>query len=82
MCRLVVIGLLQVVDFQRYLCNWSELNNFSWLATTDTGCALQPLVLERVPEDTEARQGGPASWIHTKVTLRRCSHKFPKKLNS
>ena len=29
---------------------------------------LQPLVLERVPEDTEARQGGPASWIHTKVT--------------
>ncbi len=29
---------------------------------------LQPLVLERVPHDTEARQGGPASWIHTKVT--------------
>jgi hypothetical protein len=27
----------------------------------------QPLVLERVPSDTEARQGGPAAWIHTKV---------------
>lgn len=27
----------------------------------------EPLVLERVPTDTEARQGGPASWIHTKV---------------
>lgn len=34
-------------------------------------CCLQPnaepLVLERVPSDTEARQGGPTSWIHTKV---------------
>ena len=29
----------------------------------------EPLVLERVPTDTEARQGGPAAWIHTKVRV-------------
>lgn len=28
----------------------------------------EPLVLERVPTDTEARQGGPAAWIHTKAS--------------
>eukprot|EP00208_Stichococcus_sp_RCC1054_P002445 CAMPEP_0206143802 /NCGR_PEP_ID=MMETSP1473-20131121/21850_1 /ASSEMBLY_ACC=CAM_ASM_001109 /TAXON_ID=1461547 /ORGANISM="Stichococcus sp, Strain RCC1054" /LENGTH=483 /DNA_ID=CAMNT_0053539373 /DNA_START=173 /DNA_END=1621 /DNA_ORIENTATION=+ len=27
----------------------------------------EPLVLERVPHETEARTGGPASWIHTKA---------------
>jgi broad specificity phosphatase PhoE len=30
----------------------------------------EPLVLERVPTDTEARQGGPATWIHTKALYR------------
>ncbi len=32
----------------------------------------EPLVLERVPTDTEARQGGPAAWIHTKASKLAC----------
>lgn len=28
----------------------------------------EPLVLERMPTDEEARQGGPAAWIHTKAS--------------
>lgn len=31
---------------------------------------LQPLILERVPETSEARSGGPVSWIHTKALYR------------
>lgn len=31
---------------------------------------LQPLVLERIPETTEARAGGPVAWIHTKALYR------------
>ena len=30
----------------------------------------EPLVLERVTEDVDARQGGPTSWIHTKSLYR------------
>lgn len=30
----------------------------------------EPLVLERVPNDWEARQGGPCAWIHTKALYR------------
>lgn len=30
----------------------------------------EPLVLERVPSDVEARQGGPVAWIHTKALYR------------
>ena len=31
---------------------------------------VQPLILERVPQETEARSGGPVSWIHTKALYR------------
>ena len=31
---------------------------------------MQPLVLERKPEDDEGRPGGPASWMHTKALYR------------
>lgn len=31
---------------------------------------LQPLILERIPETTEARTGGPVAWIHTKALYR------------
>ncbi|KAL4428501.1 hypothetical protein ABPG75_002590 [Micractinium tetrahymenae] len=30
----------------------------------------EPLMLERVPSDWEARQGGPCAWIHTKALYR------------
>ncbi|KAK9805474.1 hypothetical protein WJX72_000323 [[Myrmecia] bisecta] len=30
----------------------------------------EPLILERVPADSEARAGGPVSWIHTKALYR------------
>lgn len=30
----------------------------------------EPLILERVPETSEARSGGPVSWIHTKALYR------------
>ena len=33
--------------------------------------SLQPLVLERVPGELEARAGGPVSWLHTKVRTRQ-----------
>ena len=32
--------------------------------------SLQPLILERIPETTEARTGGPVAWIHTKALYR------------
>ena len=34
---------------------------------------LQPLVLERVPGEREARAGGPVSWLHTKVRPMTCT---------
>ena len=30
----------------------------------------QPLVLERVPNDTESRPGGGVAWMHTKALYR------------
>ena len=73
---LLLMGMLQAeLPFTSGSAN-DVSSTMCGLAMMGTCGPLQPLVLERVPEDTEARQGGPASWIHTKVTLRRCSHIF------